>query len=79
MALAEQMRSLGDELFERVRATDLLRDDIAFRDIGLLLKLLAGVTLGDPDCAAESDAGPAPQVILSMYTLNVYSPIGSSA
>lgn len=53
MALAEQMRSLGDELFEQVRATGLLRDDITFLDIGLLLELLAGVTLGDPDSAAE--------------------------
>jgi AcrR family transcriptional regulator len=53
MALAEEMRSLGEELFERVRATGLLRDDITFLDIGFLLELLAGVTLGDADSTAE--------------------------
>lgn len=53
MALAEEMRSLGDELFERVRATGLLRDDVTFLDIGFLLELLAEVKLGGPDRTAE--------------------------
>jgi AcrR family transcriptional regulator len=53
LALAEEMRVLGDELFERVRATGLLRDDVTFLDIGFLLELLAGVKLGDADRTAE--------------------------
>jgi AcrR family transcriptional regulator len=53
LALAEEMRVLGDELFERVRATGLLRDDVTFLDIGFLLELLAGVKLGGADRTAE--------------------------
>src|SRR5215469_9050038 len=41
LALAEEMRALGDELFERVRAAGLLRDDVTFLDIGFLMELLA--------------------------------------
>ena len=51
--LAEEMRILGDELFERVRATGLLRDDVTFLDIGFLLELLAGMKLGDTERTAE--------------------------
>jgi len=53
MVLAEEMRRLGDELFERVRATGLLRDDVTFLDIGFLLELLAEVKLGDAGRTAE--------------------------
>src|SRR5262252_6749984 len=48
-ALAEEMRSLAIELFERVRATGQLRADVTFLDIEFLLELLAGVKLGDAD------------------------------
>ena len=53
LVLAEEMRTLGDELFERVRATGLLRDDVTFLDIGFLLELLAEVKLGDADRTTE--------------------------
>jgi AcrR family transcriptional regulator len=53
MVLAEEMRRLGDELFERVRATGLLRGDVTFLDIGFLLELLAEVKLGDAGRTAE--------------------------
>src|SRR5262250_750171 len=53
LVLAEEMRMLGDELFERVRATGLLRDDVTFLDIGFLMELLAEVNLGDADRTAE--------------------------
>jgi AcrR family transcriptional regulator len=53
MTLAEEMRLLGDELFERARATGLLRDDVTFLDVGFLLELLADVKLGDADRTAE--------------------------
>jgi AcrR family transcriptional regulator len=53
MNLAEQMRSLAIEMFERVRGAGLLRDDVTFLDIEFLLELLAGVKLGDPSRTAE--------------------------
>jgi AcrR family transcriptional regulator len=53
LVLAEEMRTLGDELFERVRATGLLRDDVTFLDIGFLLELLAEAKLGDADRTTE--------------------------
>jgi AcrR family transcriptional regulator len=53
MALAEQMQELGVELFERVRATGLLRDDVTYLDIEFLLEFLAAVRLGDAGRTAE--------------------------
>ena len=53
LALAEQMQSLGIELFERVRGTGLLRDDVTYLDIEFLLEFLAGVKLGDASRTAE--------------------------
>ena len=47
LALAEQMRSLSIELFERARGTGLLREDITYLDVEFLLEFLAGVKLGD--------------------------------
>ena len=47
LALAEEMQALGIELFERVRATGLLRDDVTYLDVEFLLEFLAGVRLGD--------------------------------
>src|SRR5262252_2170775 len=45
-ALAEEMRSLAVELFERVRDTGLIRDDVTFLDVEFLLEFLAGIKLG---------------------------------
>lgn len=53
MAMAEQMRTLGTELFERARATGQLRPDITWLDVEYLLELLAWVKLGDPGRTAE--------------------------
>jgi AcrR family transcriptional regulator len=53
MALAEQMRSLGMELFERVRGARVLRDDVTYLDIEFLLEFLAGAKLGDAARTAE--------------------------
>ena len=53
MALAEEMQSLSNELFELVRRTGLVRDDITYLDVGFLLELLAGVKLGDARRTAE--------------------------
>ena len=53
LALAEQMQALGIELFERVRATGLLRDDVTYLDVEFLLEFLAGVKLGDAKRTAE--------------------------
>jgi len=53
LALAEQMQALGSELFERVRATGLLRGDVTYLDIEFLLEFLAGVKLGDARRTAE--------------------------
>src|SRR6516162_4853674 len=53
MARAEEMQSLSNELFERVRRTGLVRDDITYLDVGFLLELLAGVKLGNASRTAE--------------------------
>lgn len=51
--LAEEMQSLAIELFERVRSTGLLRDDVTYLDIEFLLEFLAAVKLGDARRTAE--------------------------
>ncbi len=51
--LAEEMRSLTIELFERVRATGLLRDDVTYLDVEFLLEFLASVKLGSASPTAE--------------------------
>jgi AcrR family transcriptional regulator len=53
MSLAEEMRSLSIELFERARGTGLLRDGATFLDVEFLLEFLAGVKLGDASRTAE--------------------------
>src|SRR5262252_2988380 len=53
LALAEEMRSLAIELFELVRATGLIRDDVTFLDVEFLLEFLAGIKLGDAERTAE--------------------------
>jgi AcrR family transcriptional regulator len=53
LALAEEMRALGMELFERVRATGLLRDGITYLDVEFLLEFLASVKLGNAGRTAE--------------------------
>ncbi len=53
LALAEEMQALAIELFERVRATGLLRDDVTYLDIEFLLEFLASVKLGNPNRTAE--------------------------
>jgi AcrR family transcriptional regulator len=53
MALAEQMRTLGTELFERARATGQLRPDITWLDVEYLLEFLARVQLGNASRTAE--------------------------
>jgi AcrR family transcriptional regulator len=53
MAMAEQMRTLGTELFERARATGQLRPDITWLDVEYLLELLTWTKLGDPGRTAE--------------------------
>lgn len=53
MALAEQMRALGTELFERAKASGQLRDDATFLDVEYLLEFLARVKLGDAVRTAE--------------------------
>ena len=53
LALAEEMQALAIELFERVRATGLLRDDVTYLDIEFLLEFLASVKLGNADRTAE--------------------------
>ena len=53
LALAEQMQALGIELFERVRATGLLRDDVTYLDVEFLLEFLAGAKLGGGAGTAE--------------------------
>jgi AcrR family transcriptional regulator len=53
LALAEQMQALGIELFERVRATGLLRDDVTYLDVEFLLEFLASVKLGNASRTAE--------------------------
>jgi AcrR family transcriptional regulator len=53
LALAEEMRALSIELFERVRAAGLLRDDITYLDVEFLLEFLAAIRLGDASRSAE--------------------------
>jgi AcrR family transcriptional regulator len=53
MALAEQMRSLATEMFDRVRASGELRDDVTFLDIEFMLEFLAGFRFGDAARSAE--------------------------
>lgn len=52
LAMAEQMRALGTELFERARATGELRPDVSFLDVEYLLEFLARVKLGDASRSA---------------------------
>src|SRR5215813_13511458 len=53
LALAEEMQALGIELFERVRAAGLLRDDVTYLDVEFLLEFLASVKLGNASRTAE--------------------------
>jgi AcrR family transcriptional regulator len=53
LALAEEMQALAIELFERVRATGLLREDVTYLDVEFLLEFLAGVKLGHAGRTAE--------------------------
>ena len=53
LALAEQMQSLGIELFERARRSGRLREDVTYLDVEFLLEFLAGVRLGDAARTAE--------------------------
>jgi AcrR family transcriptional regulator len=53
MALAEQMRTLAMQMFERVRAAGRLRDDVTFLDIEFMLEFLAGFRLGGAARSAE--------------------------
>jgi AcrR family transcriptional regulator len=53
LALAEEMQALAMELFERVRATGLLRDDVTYLDVEFLLEFLASVKLGNAGRTAE--------------------------
>jgi AcrR family transcriptional regulator len=52
-ALAEQMRSLSIELFERARGSGMLRDDVTYLDVEYLLEFLADVKLGGASRSAE--------------------------
>jgi AcrR family transcriptional regulator len=51
--LAEQMRALSVELFERVRGSGALRPDITYLDIEYLLEFLSTVKLGNAERSAE--------------------------
>jgi AcrR family transcriptional regulator len=53
MTMAERMRALSAELFDRVRDTGTLRPDITFLDVDYLLEFLASVKLGGPERTAE--------------------------
>lgn len=53
LALAEEMQALAIKLFERVRATGLLREDVTYLDVEFLLEFLASVKLGDAGRTAE--------------------------
>lgn len=53
LALAEEMQALAIELFERVRATGVLRDDVTYLDVEFLLEFLASVKLGNASRTAE--------------------------
>lgn len=52
MALAEQMRTLGTELFERAQAAGQIRPGITWLEVEYLLELLARGQLGDAKRAA---------------------------
>ena len=51
--LAEQMRTLGTELFARAQDSGQLRDDVTFLDVEYMLEFLARVKLTDAGRAAE--------------------------
>ena len=51
--IAERMRALSIELFERVRATGALRPGLTYLDIDFLLELLASIRLGNAERSAE--------------------------
>lgn len=53
MALAEQMRAAGTEVFERARASGQLRPDVTWLDVEYLLECLAHAKLGDASRTAE--------------------------
>jgi AcrR family transcriptional regulator len=53
LALAEEMQALAIELFERVRATGVLRGDVTYLDVEFLLEFLASVKLGNASRTAE--------------------------
>ena len=53
MILAEQMRTMSIELFERVRSSGELRADITYLDIEYLLEFLSTVKLGNAERSAE--------------------------
>jgi hypothetical protein len=51
--LAERMRAMGVELFERVRGSGAPRPDITYVDIEYLLEFLSTVKLGNAERSAE--------------------------
>jgi AcrR family transcriptional regulator len=51
--LAERMRAMGVELFERVLGSGALRPDISYLDIEYLLEFLSTVKLGNAERSAE--------------------------
>src|SRR5258708_3829059 len=53
MTMAERMRALSAELFDRVRGTGTLRPDITFLDIDYMLEFLADVKLAGAERTAE--------------------------
>ena len=53
LARAEQMETLGTQLFERARATGKLRADVTFMDVSFLLELIAKSSLDTPERTAE--------------------------
>jgi len=53
LEVAERMRALSIELFERVRDAGELRADVTYLDIEYLLEFLASVRLGDAQRSAE--------------------------
>jgi len=48
-----ERKALAIELFERVRAAGLLRDDVTYLDVEFLLEFLAAVKLGNASRTAE--------------------------
>jgi AcrR family transcriptional regulator len=51
--LGEQLQTLGDELFERARASGSMRADVTSLDVGFMLEGIAQVRLRDPERTAE--------------------------